>query len=201
MRIQDYINFKKVDLRYTKNAFKSNQFQIGDWSYGIPKVRFSNSGAKLRIGRFCSIADGVEIFLGGNHRIDWVTTYPFSEFSAWLKDARIDGHPSTKGDVSVGNDVWIGSKATILSGVTIGDGAVIGAGAIVSRDVPAYGIAVGNPAKIASLRFDPVTIDRLLNLAWWDMPIADLKSLLPYMLSSDIIAFLDRAEKLKQNKA
>ena len=54
----------------------------------------------------------------------------------------------TKGDVIIGNDVWIGFEAIILSGVTIGDGAVIGARSVVTKDVPAYHIVAGNPARV-----------------------------------------------------
>ena len=53
-------------------------YEIGEFTYGKPKVRFPESGKKLTIGRYCSIADKVEILLGGNHRTDWGTTYPFS---------------------------------------------------------------------------------------------------------------------------
>ena len=54
----------------------------------------------------------------------------------------------SKGPISIGDKVWIGDKATILSGVTIGEGAVIAANAVVTKDVPAYSVVVGNPAKI-----------------------------------------------------
>lgn len=56
----------------------------------------------------------------------------------------------SNGRVVIGNNVWIGSKATILGGVHIGDGAIIGANAVVTKDVPPYTIAVGNPARIIS---------------------------------------------------
>ena len=55
---------------------------------------------------------------------------------------------TTKGPVVIGKNVWIGDKATILPGVTIGDGAVIAASAVVTKDVPAYSVVGGNPAKI-----------------------------------------------------
>lgn len=54
----------------------------------------------------------------------------------------------SKGYVVIGRNVWIGDKASILPGVTIGEGAVIGANAVVTKDVPAYSLAVGNPAKV-----------------------------------------------------
>lgn len=55
---------------------------------------------------------------------------------------------TTKGPVIIGTNVWIGDKATILPGVTIGDGAVIAASAVVTKDVPAYSVVGGNPARV-----------------------------------------------------
>lgn len=50
--------------------------------------------------------------------------------------------------IHIGNKVWICAKATILKGVTIGDGAIVAAGAVVTKDVPAYSLVAGNPAKV-----------------------------------------------------
>src|SRR6185503_3838890 len=99
--------------------------KIGPFSYGEMIVfRYGDSDANLEIGNYCSFAADVKIFLGGEHRTDWVSTYPFNalhpEFS------HIEGHPRSKGDVRIGNDVWLGRGAVVLSGVTIGDGAAIG---------------------------------------------------------------------------
>ena len=55
---------------------------------------------------------------------------------------------TSKGPVIIGNNVWIGDKATILPGVTIGDGSVIAANAVVTKDVPAYSVVAGNPARV-----------------------------------------------------
>ena len=60
----------------------------------------------------------------------------------------IDRDLFCKGSVIVGDNVWIGDKVTILSGVTIGDGAVIASNAVVSKDVPAFSVVGGVPAKI-----------------------------------------------------
>ena len=103
--------------------------------------------------------------------------------------------PATKGDVVIGNDVWIGYRAIILSGVTIGDGAVIAAGAVVTKDVPAYGIVGGNPAKLIKKRFDDETIPRLLKIAWWNWDDAKIEKFLPLLLNQEITAFILEAEK------
>jgi acetyltransferase-like isoleucine patch superfamily enzyme len=171
---------------------KFPQFDIGRGTYGIPKIRSWREGPTLRIGAFCSIAANVQIFLGGEHRVDWVTTYPFSLF--WPDARHIEGHPRIKGDVVIGNDVWIGTDAIILSGVTVGDGAVIGAGAVVGKAVPPYAIVLGNPAQVVRRRFDDATIERLLRLSWWDWDDDEINRFLPLMLTDDPGPFLDAAE-------
>jgi len=93
---------------------------IGKYSYGNPIVHWKNDNTKIVIGNFCSIANNVNIYCGGNHRVDWVTTYPFGHINKnKFNTFNGEGHPSTKGDVIIGNDVWIGANVTIMSGVTI----------------------------------------------------------------------------------
>jgi acetyltransferase-like isoleucine patch superfamily enzyme len=170
-----------------------DRFSIGEHTYGAPVLRFWDEPASgaFRAGKFCSIADGVHVFLAGGHRVDWATTYPFPGFcDEWPQATGIAGHQPSRGDVTVGNDVWIGYGATILSGVTIGDGAVIGAGAVVSRDVPPYAIVAGNPAVETGARFDADTVSRLLELAWWDWPVEKIRANLPALCSTDIEALL-----------
>ncbi|MEM9148743.1 MAG: CatB-related O-acetyltransferase [Pseudomonadota bacterium] len=166
--------------------------EIGDFTYGAPTVRFWQKGGRLVIGPYGSIAHGVTIFLGGNHRTDWVSTYPFSTLSGLFPEAQgLESTATTSGGVQIGADVWIGSGATILPGVTIGPGAVIGARAVVSRDIPAYGIAAGNPATLTRRRFDDATIERLLAAAWWELPRDAVARLAPHLQAPDIDALLD----------
>lgn len=145
-------------------------------------------GTTLRIGAFCSLAVGVQIFLGGEHRTDWISTYPFRHAYPTLPP--IPGHPASKGDVTVGNDVWIGHQAIILSGVTIGDGAVIGARAVVARDVEPYSIVAGNPARLVRYRFPPDVIAELLKLRWWDWSDEDIRNAVPWLTSGDADSLL-----------
>jgi len=98
-------------------------YSMGVGSYGLPIVHDWKEGGTLVIGAYTSIAEQVEIFLGGHHRTDWVTTYPFP---AMIDEAAgIPGYAFSRGDVVIGNDVWLCTGAMILSGVTVGDGAVV----------------------------------------------------------------------------
>ena len=175
---------------YTKDVLGS-KYTIGDLTYGIPTIMHWGEKATLNIGKFCSIASDVTIFLGGNHRTDWVSTYPFNVLNGPFPNARnVAGHPSTKGDVVIGNDVWIGWGATILSGVTIGNGAVIAAKAVVTKDVPPYAIVAGNPAQIVKYRFSKEVINSLEKIQWWNWPIEKINSNIRKICNSDMNAFV-----------
>ncbi len=180
--------------RYNASVFTNQNkqyagFLIGDWTYGKPIIYHWNNETKLKIGKFCSIADGVRILVGGEHGNDWVSTYPFKAFFRSVRDVK--GSKFTKGDVIIGNDVWIGSQALILSGVTIGDGAIIGAGSIVCKDVAPYSIVAGNPASQIRLRFDENKINALLKMAWWNWPDAKIEAALPLLYSGNLQLFID----------
>ncbi|MDQ1081886.1 CatB-related O-acetyltransferase [Pseudoroseomonas cervicalis] len=168
-------------------------WEIGDHSYGRPIVH--ERLARLRIGKYVSIAEGVRIALG-NHRTDCATTYPFAALARWWPSAPTgtEDH-TTRGDVVIGHDVWIAAGAFIGSGVTIGDGAVIGAMAVVTRDVPPYAVMGGNPARCLRYRFDAETVAALQALQWWHWPDAVVDRFLPLMLDGDVAAFIAAARR------
>jgi acetyltransferase-like isoleucine patch superfamily enzyme len=187
---------RKKKQTLTRDRIIGPNFIIGDHTYGEPTVRQFDQTTRLVMGSFCSISDQVTIILGGNHRSDWVTTYPFSAFAeTWPEAATIKGHPASKGDIVIGHDVWIGYGATILSGVTIGSGAVIGARAVISRDVAPYAVMAGNPAQEVKKRFDDTTIVRLLQLAWWNWPEEKIRINLHLLCSSQIPQLLMNHEQ------
>jgi len=163
------------------------QFRVGEWSYGRPHViAFGDTG--LSIGRYCSIANEVTILLNAGHRTDWVSTYPFMAF--WPEAVQFFGHPAKKGDVAIGHDVWIGHRVLIMSGVRIGNGAVIGAGSVVTRDVQAYRIVAGNPAREVRPRFPLDRIAALERIALWQWPREKVVSNLPLLLSGEVEDFI-----------
>lgn len=167
-------------------------FNIGIGSYGLPVVHDWQEGSTLCVGAYTSIADEVHIFLGGHHRTDWISAYPFPAF---IEEAEyIENFGGTRGDVVIGNDVWLASGCTILSGVTVGDGAVVAARTVVSRDVAPYAIIAGNPARIVGWRFDEATRQALQEIKWWFWPEAEIRQIVPLLCSSQLDAFFAYAE-------
>ncbi|HPW66874.1 MAG TPA: CatB-related O-acetyltransferase [Salinivirgaceae bacterium] len=136
----------------------SKILSVGDYTYGNPNIiHDKHTNSKVKIGKFCSLAEGVTIFTGSNHNINWVTTYPL-RIMLNLEGKYADGHPSTKGDVIIGNDVWIAANVTILSGVKIGDGAVVAANSVISKDVLPYSVVGGNPQRLIKMRFEQAIV-------------------------------------------
>lgn len=182
---------------YTTDLVDS-KYNIGKYTYGNPNILDWDDGTKLNIGKFCSIADNVTIILGGNHRTDWITTYPFPAIpDTWSKASTITGHPSSKGNVNIGNDVWIGFGSTILSGVTIHDGAVVAANSVITKSVPAYTIVGGNPAKTIDRRFKKKHIKQLLLIKWWDWDKKLIDKNIELLCSSGIEEFLRLSQNVK----
>jgi acetyltransferase-like isoleucine patch superfamily enzyme len=133
---------------------------VGNRSYGVLNVSsWGSSNEALHIGHFVSIASDVTFMLGGNHRHTCISTYPFK---VKLLGEKLEA--TSKGKITVGDDVWIGANVMVMSGVAIHQGAVIAAGSVIAKDVPAYAIVAGNPAKVVRYRFDESVISKLKKL-------------------------------------
>jgi acetyltransferase-like isoleucine patch superfamily enzyme len=181
---------KEEKYFYMQDNPRYSSYDIGRFTYGDPLVLEWGEGMTLKVGSFCSISANVTILLGGNHRSDWITTYPFNVI--FEEFTHIEGHPSSNGNVIIGNDVWIALNTLILSGVTIGDGAIIAANSVVTKDVEPYAIVGGNPAKKIKNRFDSETIEDLLRIQWWNWELEKIKAIVPLMLSTNTQVFLNK---------
>ena len=187
---------------YLKNVVTNPNIIVGNYTiyndFVSDPTRFEQNNVlyhypinrdRLIIGKFCSIACGAKfLFTSANHTMKSLSTYPFPIFfEEWdLDRADVATAWDNKGDIVIGNDVWIGYEAVILSGVTIGDGAIIGARAVVTKDVAPYSIVGGVPAKEIRKRYDPQTIERLIQLKWWDWPEENIRQALPALMHGNI---------------
>ena len=163
------------------NLKTKNWVKMGHRSYDNGADAYRSSTAEsLEIGKYCSIARQVYFLCGaGKHNMSLISTFPIMEMldpdevvsSNGISKERKYFDPGlsvSNGPIKVGNDVWIGFRAVIQSGVTINDGAVIFPGTIVTKDVPAYAVVGGVPAKIVKYRFSDEIIRELLSIKWWD---------------------------------
>lgn len=177
-RLFNGISFRAtvVDCEIDKKAIIEHHASVRYSKVGKYTYISARSGAVYaEIGSFCSIASNVSIG-GGAHMLDAVSTSPvFNKgrniFGKNFANIEFSPYKTT----AIGNDVWIGNRAMILQGITIGDGAVVGAGAVVTKDVEPYTIVAGNPARVIRKRFDDETIEKLLELKWWDMSDDDIR--------------------------
>jgi phosphonate metabolism protein (transferase hexapeptide repeat family) len=170
------------------------EVHVGDFSY------FERHAEAIytTIGKFCSIAANSRIN-ALEHPIERITQHKLSyrpnEYFRWLGvDAAFRARRQAKA-VGIGNDVWIGHGAVIMPGISIGNGAIIGANSVVTRDVPAYTIVAGVPAKPLRMRFPSEIAARIESLAWWDWPPEKLAKAVPDMQALPIEDFLDRWEQ------
>lgn len=152
-----------------------DRIRLGKHSYCDATIhRWPGQDSRLIVGNYCSIAAGSHVLLGGEHRHNWLTTFPFTSerFHANFPEADtlLDSSTFTNGDVVIENDVWVGYGAIILSGSRVCNGAIVGAGAVVRGTVHPYTVVVGNPARVKHYRFDWPTVRRLLESEWWNWP-------------------------------
>lgn len=141
-----------------------------------------------QIDSFCSIASNVNIG-GAAHPMQYLSTSPVflsHRDSVKVKYARHEFKHIPK--TEIGSDVWIGQGVFIKSGIKIGHGAVIGMGAVVTKNVAAYEVVAGNPAKHVRYRFNEDIVTALLQLSWWNFDDKELKDIGPYI--KDPVALL-----------
>jgi chloramphenicol O-acetyltransferase type B len=185
-------------------TFTLTRVFFGQGSYGWSNIEFIFQGEKqgqFSAGRFNQYAEGVTVFLGGNHCYKRATSFPFDSIGLMFSNTSgtfltsevfgTDLCPYSKGPIVVGNKVWFGQGVTLFSGVTVGDGAVLGAQAVVRNDVPPYAIMVGNPAQIAGYRHNPEQVMKLLAIKWWLWDMEKISLNMPLLLDMDVNNFIN----------
>jgi acetyltransferase-like isoleucine patch superfamily enzyme len=151
-----------------------NNSEINSYTYLGKNCLVQNT----TIGKFCSIANEVLIGLG-NHPLDLLSTSPLfyrihNPFQLKLVEQNLDVVEYKP--IEIGNDVWIGTRSIIMDGVIIGHGAVIAANSVVTKNIPAYAVVGGVPAKVIKNRFTDSKITELLELKWWEWDLKKIKT-------------------------
>lgn len=166
LKIHDYVFLKKDPFA-----------KIGHKTYDNGALVWRWTDAKLKIGKYCSIANNVRFIVDeGYHKASRVTSFPLIHNllkqecqlpSGKDKEQFIKEIKQREG-ITIGNDVWIGMGSYIMPGVTIGNGVTIAANSVVTKDIPDYTIVGGTPAKVISTKHEDDIIDKLNAIAWWD---------------------------------
>lgn len=152
-----------------KNSYVCAQSDLNNVSMGkFSYIGYRCFATNVKIGNFCSIADNCRLG-NGMHPIEFVSTSPvFCEGKNILKK-NFSNHKYENNKMTIiENDVWIGANVLVKSGVTIHNGAVVGMGSVVTKDIPAYEIWAGVPARFIRRRFETEIVDGLENLQWWN---------------------------------
>jgi acetyltransferase-like isoleucine patch superfamily enzyme len=184
LRPGDRLQFKETLMVEPYVGFHAgyNLYEIGSMSYSNSQLPLD-----IRIGRYCSLAWGIDI-PSYNHPYTCVSTSLFTHdsetdlvirFRRDFPDGKSINHVPNpqKGPIIIHDDVWIGQHAVLLGGITIGTGSVVAAHSVVTRNVPPYAIVGGNPAQLIKYRFPPEIVERLLISKWWDYKFTDFADL------------------------
>lgn len=170
---------------------------LGRGTYVVEaSLEFGNIACHVLIGNYSSIAHDVKFVAGLDHPLGNLYTGVLELLGKNNKQVYREIKEKNckwfgdKDQIIIGNDVWIGRGVTIMGGVKVGNGAVIGAGAVVAKDIPAYAVAVGNPARVIKYRFDEYIINDLQKIKWWYWPENKLKLVMKY--KNDVCTFINK---------
>jgi acetyltransferase-like isoleucine patch superfamily enzyme len=149
------MNILKIKLRdlgdncqiYGLDMSEPYNVSLGHHVYINKNCSITTTASRVDLGNYIMIGPNVTI-IAQDH-----------DFSDYKKPMMLN-NDYNKGDIKIEDDVWIGANATILAGVTVHRGAIIGAGAVVTKDVPAFSIVGGVPAKVIKYRFSKEDIKK-----------------------------------------
>lgn len=172
------LTYATADCRFDDYVTLHRDSKIFSSSLGRATYVIGANLSRTTTGNFCSFGSGSRIGLA-RHPTNYLSTHPalYSSGTQTQLHLRVLDEFPEKQEVNIGSDVWIGTNCLVMGGLTIGDGAIIGAGSIVTKDVPPYAIAAGNPASIIRYRFDSATIQMLQELQWWDKSNQEIEKL------------------------
>lgn len=171
---------------------------VGMYSYGGCFEKCFNVGGEVIIGRYCSFGSGVHYY-GGNHPMSRVSMSPYFYKQDWANSVRggITVDDIERHKLTIGHDCWIGANVIITSSCHyIGNGAVIGAGSVVTKDIEAYTVNVGVPARTIRMRFTADQIERLEESKWFDYEPEDLLEWYKYI--NNPILFCEKIDLLRK---
>lgn len=196
----NFFNKKKLNKSISCLAFWDRSTRIDDRVYLGATARLMNCtiGKYTRIkpgcvfknvdmGNYCSIANDVMIGLG-QHPTCYISTNSIF-YKPGIRDdfaRKIDFEEEKR--TTVGNDVWIGNGAVVMDGVTIGNGAIIASRAVVTKNIPAYAIVGGVPAKVLKYRFTDDVVAALQESNWWNLGDDEIMTVLGIFTDKDITA-------------
>lgn len=201
--------FERTDFEGSnKVGYKSKLInsKVGFGSYIGAYNDFNN----VLIGRYCSIANDISLDIGSHPTSKFVSTNPlfYSKSNPSVnrfaikridRDLFIENKKTDSGyNIEIGNDVWVCNGVRIKQGVKIGDGAIVASGSVVIKDVEAYTIVAGVPAKKIRSRFTDDEIDLLLKLKWWNKDIKWINEHFDYF--QDIKLFVEKLKNDATNK-
>jgi len=180
-QVIDHPNIKIGDFTYFYDASEPE-----DYAARIAPYLYRGAPEQLIIGKFCQIAQGVQIITtSANHPMEGISTYPFAIFDPPRLATYRETLPRGE-DTVIGNDCWIGREAMLLPGAKLGNGVIVGARAVVGGTIPDYAIVAGNSAKIIRMRFSDDQIKELNRIAWWDWDEEKINSATEAIESADI---------------
>lgn len=186
-RVGRRIGYMTSGTRIASGTFIASGTVIGRRT----RINAASHIGRCSIGSYCAVG-GRLIVRSGNHNMGYVNLQDHAQRHIIQSAKSVIG--VTKGGVKIGHAVWIGDSVIVLPGVEIGNGAVIGAGSVVTKSVPSFAVAAGNPAKVLRYRFPDDIIACLRKLEWWHWDDAKLRAN-RWLFEQDFSASIDAATR------